>query len=194
MTGITGQSHADRILCRLTWVGPEVAALEQRPPDCPDDLRWSRLTRLDRCVLAAACAVDRTTGGALRSAGSHAAVVIRMTSTSADGIVTYLQRLHERYGGMYRDFAQLGGPSTYHYIAKYLGVRGYATVLVDDLMGAEPAGLIEDAARMPGIDTVCAIRVHLRRQAPNPLVNALAPQQEDSVAALLLSAEDGRDS
>jgi hypothetical protein len=161
---------------RLSWTGEELAALEQRPPALPAEVRWDGLTRFDRLALGAAYALDAETAGALRADGARTAAVIQSSWTSLDGTVRYLERMGQRYGGMARDFAQMGGTSTCHYLAVCLGIKGYATLMFEDVTGAEATGVIDDVAGMAHIDKVCHIDIRLRWDVANRLLNVLGPE------------------
>jgi hypothetical protein len=171
MTTGTGQ----HLRHRLTWTGEELAALERPPPALPAEVRWDALTRFDRLALGAAYALDGQTDGALRANGARTAAVIQSSWTSLDGTVRYLERAGARYGGMARDFAQMGGTSTCHYLAVCLGIKGYATLMFEDVAGDEASGVIDDVARMAHIDQVCHLDIRLRWDVANRLLNVLGP-------------------
>jgi hypothetical protein len=175
---------------RRTWSGRGLSLLDERPPAFPADVRWGRLTRFDRCALGAAYAVNADSGGALTAAGMRAAAIIRASWSSADGAYDYLGRMNERYGGMFRNFAQMGGPSTFHYLAKCLGIRGYATLVADDPMQPDTAAIIEDVAQISDIDIIFDLRMHLRWPSmENKILRALSPETEEVEATLLTAQE-----
>jgi dTDP-glucose 4,6-dehydratase/UDP-glucose 4-epimerase len=171
----------------LCWKGPDVEIIQAPPSGLPPDVPWDRLTRLDRSALGAGYALDEATGGQLRERGDELAVAIRVSWTSMDGAFEYLSRLNERhrYTGMIRDFAQMGGASTYHYVAKCLGIRGYATFLVDDFLDRDPVGLLEDLAALPDIDGVVDLQIRLGWPTANGLINACRPSGEEVTARLM---------
>lgn len=168
----------------LSWRGKQLAALEERPTALPGSVRWTRLTRLDRCVLGAAYTLDAAAHGALRAGGARAAAVVQVSWASLDGVRVCVERAARGQGGMARDFAQMGGTSTCHYLAACLDVKGYATVLLEDRDGREAAALAEDVAHLPYIDLLCRISVRLRPDTANRLMNALVPTTEEVSAHL----------
>jgi hypothetical protein len=93
---------------------------------------------------------------------------------------------------MLRGFAQLGGTSTYHYLAKCMGIRGYATVLVEDLIGPGSADLVADVAQIDGIDTVLDLRVHLQWLTENRVVHCLSNSPEEVQATLIKLEPEAR--
>jgi hypothetical protein len=173
---------------RLVWTGGEVAALEEEPPDLPADVRWTWLTRFDRCALGAAYALDEHAHGAVRANGPRTAVIIQASWTSLDGAVRYLGRTGQRYGGMARDFAQMGATSTCHYLATCLGIKGYAALMFEDVTGHEATEMIDDVARTAYIDQVCHIDVRLRWNVANRVLNMLGPAADVVRASLTPSA------
>ncbi|MFJ8142286.1 hypothetical protein [Streptomyces sp. NPDC096013] len=176
--------HQEQTGHRLDWRGPQLAALDERPEGLARDVRWTRMTRLDRYVLAAACAIDQAAGGALRSGGPRAAAVVQVNWAALDGARSCLERIARHHGGMARDFAQMGGTSTCHYLATCLGIKGYATVLFDDSTGQAADTLTDDVAALPYLDLLCRISVRLRLDVGNRLMGALAPVTEEVSAHL----------
>jgi hypothetical protein len=195
MTPALAHRHCWRVVSELVWHGDEVRTLEERPAGLPVTERWDRLTTLDRCAVGAAFALDDATGGSVRARGDRLAGVIGATWTSTDGAVTFLRRASrgERYGGIIRDFAQMGGPSTYHRLASCLGIRGYATFVIENPLEEDDLGLIDDVAQLPGIDGIVELHISLPWVTANPLLNAVRPASTQVSARLLdiVSAGDG---
>jgi hypothetical protein len=169
-----------------TWTARAVRALEERPHDLPLDVRWDRLTRFDRCVLGAAYWVDRAVEGALRRGGDSAALVVSCPWTSLDGAIRYLAGLETegRPAGVINQFAQMGGTSTYHYVAKCLGVRGYATVLVEAHGRECIDDVVEDVRSLGELDWILDVRARLRWETRNRVLERFTPAVEEVEVSL----------
>lgn len=175
-----------RTLASHTWTAAAIGTLEERPDRLPPDVRWERLTRFDRCVLGAAYWIDGTVGGTLSRHGDSAALVLSCPWTSLDGAIRYLSGMgaEGRPAGVINQFAQMGGTSTYHFVAKCLGIRGYATVLVEAQDGESADDVVADVRHLGGLTHVLDVRARLRWDTRNAVLRRFTPPVEEVVASL----------
>lgn len=181
------QRSSSRALVTQRWVADELHTLEERPDQLPPDVRWGRLTRFDHCALGAAYSIDRGVNGALSRNGGAAGLVLSCPWTSLDGAIRYLTGMgvEGRPAGVVNHFAQMGGTSTYHYLAKCLGIRGYATVLIE-APGRECADdVIADVLNLGDLTYVLDLRIRLRWDTQNSVLQQFTPSAEDVTASLL---------